>query len=608
MTLSTHGLLDPLATNALVAPGRSVPLNGKHTTWRPPPQDGDGYAEFLRRCAWEIGEGHPADAYTPPVNHVGLGMVAPVQGFVHWRIQQEWVDQTAGRKGNAWHNSRLIIRLYDVSYIHFNGMNANEMHDYPLPGLCGQLFFKLPRPGTWQLAEVGFLLQNGEFIAAARSQTVPFAPDSGCARGSAEALLVDPQGRVEPVGNLWDQDRILRERRRPHLREPLRIANFAFASLASGQQGTLARFVSELATGLVTRGHEAHLFLPASSSFHDDCQIDGVHYHPLPVHCSESPVATAQAFAQAAAERLRDLPPFDLMHLHEWMSGYVQRPGELPSILSLGSVEATRRNGTPPSPLSLAVQQAERETAQAASYVLTPDWLRDRAIDELALDGARVRAFPMEGRMPNEWECHLDYGQVKKEIGVGPLDRLLLFVGPLEHAAGVDLLIEALPVLLRRWSNLRIAYIGAGNQSGALQHRAHELGVAYAVRFLGHVEGPMVTRLVRSAEALVLPSRYRMPLDDAVVDLARRAGRPVVTTHGGPAHLIRHEETGVVTYDNPGSMVWAADRILGDPVHAQQMGQNGRRADQGMVVWSEVARYYLELCGACFPELTEARW
>jgi len=81
---------------------------------------------------------------------------------------------------------------------------------------------------------------------------------------------------------------------------------------------------------------------------------------------------------------------------------------------------------------------------------------------------------------------------------------------------------------------------------------------------LGHVERPQVARLLRAAEALVLPSRYRVPFDDAVVDLARRAGRPVVTTHGGPAHLIRHEETGIITYDNPGSMVWALDRILGD--------------------------------------------
>jgi glycogen(starch) synthase len=163
-------------------------------------------------------------------------------------------------------------------------------------------------------------------------------------------------------------------------------------------------------------------------------------------------------------------------------------------------------------------------------------------------------------------------------------------------------------VLLQRAPNLRVVFVGAGLLYGQLHQRAHQLGVAHAVRIPGHVEGPQVTRLVRAAEALVLPSRYRVPFDDGVVDLARRGGRPVVTTHGGPAHLVRHEETGVVTYDNPGSMVWAIDRIVGDPAHAERMGNNGRRRESSGVVWGDVARHYLELCAAQFPALTETAW
>ena len=211
--------------------------------------------------------------------------------------------------------------------------------------------------------------------------------------------------------------------------------------------------------------------------------------------------------------------------------------------------------------------------------------------------------------MANEWETPLDFGKVKQAIGVGPVDRLILFVGPLEHAAGVDVLLEAMPTMVHRVPNLRLAYVGSGNLYGHLQHRMQQLGVGHAVRLLGHMDGPPLTRLLRSAEALVLPSRYRVPFDDAVVDLARRAGRPVVTTHGGPAHLVRHEENGILTYDNPGSMVWAMDRILGDPGHAERMGRNGRRTDQaGGVMWSDVGRHYLEVCASYFPELTAAQW
>jgi glycosyltransferase involved in cell wall biosynthesis len=129
------------------------------------------------------------------------------------------------------------------------------------------------------------------------------------------------------------------------------------------------------------------------------------------------------------------------------------------------------------------------------------------------------------------------------------------------------------------------------------------------VRLLGHVERPALTRLLRAAEALVLPSRCRVPWDDSVVDLARLAGRPVVTTHGGPAHLVRHGQTGLVTYDNPGSMVWALDQIVNNPTHAEQMGRNGRReGDNTPVGWEEVARRFLDRCAEQFPDLCKSDW
>lgn len=562
-----------------------------------PPLD----AEDLRRYSWEIGEENPAAAYAPVENHLGLAAVAPNQGFAHWRIHQKWVDETARKRGSAWHNCRFVLRIYDVSYIQFTGFNAHRIQDEPLNGLCGQRYFHLPRPGSTQLAEVGFLLRSGEFIPAARSHAVPFARNSWSSDRDQTALYVDDRGRVEPAGNVWEQENFLRERRRPKLRRPLRIA--AFTMTANGD-GMPAPFVRELTLQQSALGHEVHVFLPAGRSPQTPQVADGVHYHPLPILPNGSPLETAQAFARAVDGQLKQQASFDLLHHHEWITGMVAARLRRPRILSLTSLETTRRNGTPPSPLSRAIEEAERSIARAVPCVLTPEWLRERAIADLGMDSVRVRSFPMEGRLANEWETPLDYGQVKGEIGVGPLDRLLLFVGPLEHSAGADLLVEALPAALRRTVNLRLAFLGSGSMHGHLEHRAHELGIAFAVRLLGHREGAQVHRLIRAAEALVLPSRCRVPFDDAVVELARKAGRPVVATHSGPAYLVRHEENGLLTYDNPGSMVWALDRILSDPAHAERMGRNGKRGDGSAENWSDVTRQYLDLCANCFPELT----
>jgi glycosyltransferase involved in cell wall biosynthesis len=562
--------------------------------------------QLLRDTAWEISEKKPADSFMPPANHVALAMVNPCRGFAHWRMSHDWIEETRRRRENDWRECRMVLRLYDVSYITFNGLNANRIQDHTLPCICGQFFFNLPHAGTWQVAEVGFLLRNGEFIPAARSQTISFPRASTSSYGAQEALLIEENKKqddgltIETIGNLWDQHNILKERRTPKIRKNLRIAILSLTLDRSGPP----EFIAKLAKGLMDGGNEVHILAPAVEKSTAGDTMPGVQFHVIEMETEGTLMEIACAFRKEVELLMGELPPFDIVHVHDWLAGVALPDIEAAKICSLTSIEKTRLNGADPTEISAEIEETEREVAQNADMVLVPGWLHDTAVRELRIDGAHVRSFAMEGRMPNEWDCPMDYGQVKKEIHFGPLDRLLLFIGPLERAAGPDLLLESMPTLLGRAPNLRVAFAGGGEMFYGLQQRARQLGVEHAVRFLGHVDRNTINRLLRASEALVLPSRYRVPFDDAVVDLAHLAGRPVVTTHGGPAHLVRHEETGIITYDNPGSMVWALDRILGDPANSQRMGENGRRHDDHTVCWNEVAHRYLEMCAAEFPHLS----
>jgi len=66
-------------------------------------RDGPRDAESLRRCGWEIGERRAAERYAPPVNHVGLAMVNPTQGFIHWHLSPGWVEQARERRRDSLH-------------------------------------------------------------------------------------------------------------------------------------------------------------------------------------------------------------------------------------------------------------------------------------------------------------------------------------------------------------------------------------------------------------------------------------------------------------------------------------------------------------------------
>src|SRR5262249_20100804 len=138
-------------------------------------------------------------------------------------------------------------------------------------------------------------------------------------------------------------------------------------------------FVSELAVGQAARGHEVHVFLPASEQFSAPREVAGVRYQPLSLQPAATPLEVAREFSRAAEERLRELPPFDLVHLHEWMVGLGRRRTGCPTVLSLTSVETTRCNGSGPNPQSFEIREAERAVARAADCILTPEWLRQQA-------------------------------------------------------------------------------------------------------------------------------------------------------------------------------------------------------------------------------------
>ncbi len=556
-------------------------------------------AIVLRERAWSVAERQPAHAFIPTASHVGLSMVSPCRGFAHWRLLDGWIRETAEQRGDAWYDCRMVLRIYDVSCLEFTGLNAHHVRDHEIGDLCGELFFDLPHGGTSQLAEVGFVLRDGEFLPAARSDVAQFAPGSPVGHGDQTALLVEDNGTIEVIDSLWDQERILIDRRTPKLRAGLRIGAFAFP-------GT-DEFLSKLTAGLSQQGHEVHLFVPSGDGSHSDWPVENVQTHALEMTSDGSPLQQATRFARAVEKQLSKMQPFDLLHLHQWMAAMASWPKGTPTIWTLNSIETTRRNGSEPNRISDQIERAERDIASTVDCILVPDWLREQARNKLKAAGSRIHAFPMEGRLPNEWECQLDYGQVKGEISVGPLDRLLIFVGPLEHAAGVDLIVEALPTVLQQCPSVRVAFVGEGDQRSELEHRIGELGLWHAVRLLGHVESGQLVRLLRASEALLMPSRYRVPFDDAVVDMACRAGTAVITTHSGPAHLVHHEETGVITYDNTGSIVWAMNRVLEDPTHSQRMGEYGRRNDGYILNWNEVSRRYVELCATTFPHLTQTR-
>ena len=125
----------------------------------------------------------------------------------------------------------------------------------------------------------------------------------------------------------------------------------------------------------------------------------------------------------------------------------------------------------------------------------------------------------------------VDDGSVRAQYGIGQMDPLVLFVGRLAVQKGPDLLIEALPQVLRTWPRVKFVLVGEGYMRADLERRTQELGVDSAVRFLGSMSGLSLLQLFKSADCVCIPSRNE-PFGIVVLE-AWASGKPVVATSSG---------------------------------------------------------------------------
>jgi glycosyltransferase involved in cell wall biosynthesis len=126
-----------------------------------------------------------------------------------------------------------------------------------------------------------------------------------------------------------------------------------------------------------------------------------------------------------------------------------------------------------------------------------------------------------------------------------------------------------------------------------LQHRAHELGVAHATRFLGHTRSHDLVDLYKACDAVCMPSRNE-PFGITALE-GWAAGKPVVASkNGGPDEFVWHNVNGLKIYPTVDSIGWGIGTLFTDFDWARWMGRNGRVAAEEAFSWDRIADLVLQ--------------
>ncbi len=178
-----------------------------------------------------------------------------------------------------------------------------------------------------------------------------------------------------------------------------------------------------------------------------------------------------------------------------------------------------------------------------------------------------------------DWEERLSVSS-SFPLPVGfPSGRVILSVGrwsAAERYKGLDHLISVFPRLLASAPDLSLVAIGDGDDRPRLESLAAERGVSDRVRFLTRVSQDELMSSYAHCTLFALPSRGE---GFGFVFLeAMACGKPVIGgAHGGTPEVIEDGISGIlVPHGDLDALQRAIESLLGDPVRAAKMGEQGR--------------------------------
>ncbi len=398
---------------------------------------------------------------------------------------------------------------------------------------------------------------------------------------------------------------------------PHRIALFSWESRYSIACGGLAEHVSELASALQRRGHEPHVFTrrAALQSIYD-C-IDGVHYHRCDFELHPDFVTQMDRMGNSFNARLVEAErfygrPFDVVHGHDWLAakGMVQAKNDLkrPTVLTLHSTEYGRCGNQPSWGDSCRIGEVEWEGTYVADRVICVSGALKAEVQRLyGVPDEKITSI-YNGVDIHRFDGQFERSRVRSRWTADEGDTLVLFVGRLAWQKGPDLLLEAVPDVLRHVPRAKVVFVGDGHMRPELERRAGEMGLFDSVRFAGHRNGADLVNLFRSADAVCVPSRNE-PFGIVVLE-AWCARQPVVATrNGGPGEFIRHLDTGLVVSDDRDSLAWGLGTVIADRALAENLARNGRREVEASFTWDMVAQATEKVYASALegPARTEAQ-
>jgi glycosyltransferase involved in cell wall biosynthesis len=196
----------------------------------------------------------------------------------------------------------------------------------------------------------------------------------------------------------------------------------------------------------------------------------------------------------------------------------------------------------------------------------------------------------------------MDQGRVRAELRLEESGKYVCFVGNLAAWQGVEFLIYAAPLILKKCPNVRFLVIGDGVMKNKLLDITYELGLSDKIIFTGRVPYERVPLYINAADVCVAPfikgRNAKIGLSALKTYEYLACGKPIVASSiPGVKDLIELSGGGIsVDPENPEELADDVVELILSEKTRTLMGERGRKYVVENHSWNGVARKILEIC------------
>ncbi len=386
--------------------------------------------------------------------------------------------------------------------------------------------------------------------------------------------------------------------------------------------GGLGKHVGDLAPALAAEGLDVHVVTPGlGGGAALDRLCDGLTVHRVP--SVAPPVGNQSILAHTQENNLHlerkchelatALGDFDLIHGHDWLVAYasvgLKYALKRPLVVTVHSMERGRMQGRLTSDESLAINGTEWWLTYEAWRVITVSkYMAQQVHNFFSVPFDKLDVIYNGVTKPQLGRLNPAERAAFRQTFAAPDDKIAYYVGRLVHEKGVQILIEAAPLILQTLPNVKFVIAGTGAYLPVLREMAQALRVADHFVFTGFIADDVRDKLYQVADVAVFPSLYE-PFGIVALE-AMAYGCPVVVSEtGGLAEFVRPHETGILTKcGDAASLAWGILHTLQHPTWAAERAANALCMVEDTYNWRRIARQTLQTYEQAYQGWQQSPW